>query len=434
LNRPIANLIYYAYNILLTLLSPLLILYFKYKGGQDIRYIGTMDERFGHYADSLRKVADARRIWVHTVSVGEVVGAMPLLRMIQARLPDYELVVSTTTVTGRQMLQKNFPDMPTFYFPFDFPWVARRTVNHIAPDALVLMETELWPNVMTQCARRDAPVMLLNGRVSERMAKAGGMVAGMYRWAFARITALGMQTPRDAERITALGAPRQLVTVVGNMKFDGLLTKPDFGKIQELRDTINPDARPLFVAGSTHPGEEAILCDVFRRVREHVPDLLMVVAPRHIERTDEVEGVFLIKDYNVQRRSRIKPQQIAVRPDVIILDTIGELRTLYAIADTCFVGGSLIERGGHNVLEPAACGKAPFYGPSMQNFLDSVEALEKGGGGRPVNSGVELAEHLIAAFKEPDVQYILDQNALEVIKANAGASERAFNLLQNNLS
>lgn len=423
---------YFAYNILLTILSPLLMLYFKYKGGQDIRYIGTMDERYGRYPACLRKAPGARRIWAHAVSVGEVAGAMPLLRMIRERLPQYDLVVSTTTVTGRQMLLKAFPDMPSFYFPFDFPWVARRAVNFIEPDALVLMETELWPNVMTQCARRGAPVLLLNGRVSDRMAAARGPVARMYAWAFARMAALGMQSARDRERILALGAPADLVSTIGNMKFDGLLTEPDGAKIQELRSALNPGGRPLFVAGSTHPGEEDILLEVFKLVREQAPDLLMIVAPRHIERADEVEGIFLIKDYEVRRRSRLAPGN-GERPDVIILDTIGELRTVYAIADTCFVGGSLIPRGGHNVLEPAACGKAPFYGPSMQNFLDSAAALEKGGGGRPVNSGADLADHLMAALREPEIQRELDRNALEVVRANAGASERAFDLLKAHL-
>lgn len=423
---------YCLYNILLTLLSPLLALYFKYKGGQDIRYIGTLDERFGRYPAALAKPAGARRIWIHTVSVGEVVGALPLLRAVREELIGYDLVVSTTTVTGRQMLLKMFPDMPTFYFPIDLPWVVRRALAHIAPDVLVLMETELWPNVVAGCNRRGAPVLLLNGRVSERMAGARGVVRRMYAWAFSRMQALGMQTPRDADRIRRLGAPADRVSVIGNMKFDHLPTDAEARKIRNLRALLNPAGRPLFVAGSTHPGEEEILCDVFRRAREQFPDLLLLVAPRHIERADEVEGLFLIRDYTVQRRSRMAPDSDA-RPDVIILDTIGELRTAYAAATACFVGGSLIERGGHNVLEPAACGKAPFYGPSMENFTDSAAALEQGGGGRPVRNGVELAEQLIAALREPDIREILDRNALEVIRANAGAARRAFDLLKSNL-
>lgn len=390
-----------------------------------------MHERFGFLDASLSKPAGQRRIWVHAVSVGEVVGAMPLLQDIRKKLIEYDLVVSTTTKTGRDMLLKSFPDIKTFYFPFDFPWMAARMLRTIAPDIVALMETELWPNMMAACRRRGAPVLLLNGRVSDRMAGAGRAIRAIYGFAFQQLSALAMQTRRDADRILELGAPPGRVSVIGNMKFDGMLTGVEKKQLDELHRIINPENRPLFVAGSTHPGEERLVEAAFEAARERFPELMLVLAPRHIERADEVEGLAQIRDFSVLRRTRIPINEQGHNADIIILDTIGELRGLYALATVCFVGGSLVERGGHNVLEPAACGKAPFYGPHTANFRDSVAALERGGGGRPVKDADELAAGVIECLENPEKREQADARALEVLKSNAGARDRAFELLKS---
>ena len=425
-------MIYYIYNILLILLYPILRIYFVSAARRDGRYTDTMAERFGRYSADLDKPAGKRRIWVHAVSVGEVVGAMPLLHTISERLQDCDMVVSTTTKTGRDMLLKTFPSVKTFYFPFDFPWVVARALGHIKPDLVVLMETELWPNVMTMSQRRGAPVLLLNGRVSDRMAAAGGLAKALYSFAFRQLDAVGMQTRTDADRIARLGAPSDKVLVIGNMKFDGLLSELDIKKTGALGELLNPARRPVFVAGSTHPGEEEIILDVFQEVREKFPDLLLVLAPRHIERAEEAEGYTHLRRIEVVRRTQLKPGQPHAA-DVVVLDTIGELRYLYALATACFVGGSLVERGGHNVLEPAACGKAPFYGPYMANFRDSAAALESGGGGRPVRTPEDLSAGIIKCLKDPDECLRVDANALAVLRQNAGAGARAFELLKKYL-
>lgn len=427
-------MIYYLYNILLCLAYPALAVFFLLKGRGDIRYIGTMPERYGKYPSVMRKPAGKKRLWVHAVSVGEVIGALPLIRVANEQLSGYDIVISTTTKTGRDMLLKNLPNSKTFYFPFDFPWVARRALNAIAPDALVIMETELWPNLITMCRLRGLPVLMLNGRVSDRMAAAGGAARAMYSWTSSRMNALGVQTQRDAERLIALGAPAAKVHVVGNMKFEGILSNLDESNIENLGKTINPSGGKLFAAGSTHPGEEEIILNVFAEVRKSHPDLLLVIAPRHIERTDEVEGIAIMKNFTVARRTRMSAGTARPEtPDVVLLDTIGELRLLYALATICFVGGSLVERGGHNVLEPAACGRAPFYGPSTANFTDSVRVLEQGGGGRPVKDAGELAAKIIDCLDNEAQAAETDERARNVILDNAGATERAFKLLVSNL-
>jgi 3-deoxy-D-manno-octulosonic-acid transferase len=391
-----------------------------------------MAERYGRYPESLARTQVGRRVWIHAVSVGEVVGAMPLLRLVQEQMPGVELVVSTTTKAGRDMLLRTLPSIATFYYPFDFPWSVRRALNTISPDVLAIMETELWPNMLAACRGHGVPALLLNGRVSDRMTSAGRFVRTLYGRAFENLDVLGMQTPRDADRLRALGAPHAKVVILGNMKFDGMMTDLDSKKIDALSTLINPESRRLFVAGSTHPGEEEILLDVFASARKDAPDLLLIIAPRHIERAGEVVSLIQARGLAVARRTQLTGAS-GPAPDVIILDTIGELRLLYALATACFVGGSLIERGGHNVLEPAACGKAPFYGPHTANFTESIRVLEQGGGGRPVKDADDFTMQLIFCLIDSKAREAVDARALDVVRANTGATARAFELLRKYL-
>lgn len=424
-------MIFLMYNILLVALSPLLLVYFSIKSVTSDKYRGTMDERYGHYDHELFMPGYFNRVWIHAVSVGEVVGAAPLIRTITDTLPGIELVVSSTTKAGREIFKKTFgSSIRSFYFPFDLPWVVHRAMDTVQPDVLVLMETEIWPNVIAACIKKQIPVLLLNGRVSDRMAGAGPIVRALYKWAFTRMSAIGVQTETDAKRIIALGAPENKVTVVGNMKFDGLMSAPDRGKIAALEAEFNPGGeRMTFVAGSTHPGEEELILDAFEAARREFPGMLLVIAPRHIERADTVKSLAEARNLTTALRTEAaSPLPRAL--DVLVLNTIGELRYLYAISTACFVGGSLIERGGHNVLEPAACGKAPFYGPHTANFRDSVLALEHGLGGRPVKDGADLSSRLTACLADGAARARTDARALEVLISNSGATNRALDLLK----
>lgn len=427
-------MIFYLYNTALVICYPLLWAYFLAMSIRSDKFSGTLAERYGYYDDSLRKPGVSHRIWIHAVSVGEVVAAIPLAREMSHSMAGNDLVFSTTTKAGKQIIQKTFGGkIPCFYFPFDFPWVARRAVKTIAPDALLLMETELWPNIIRQCAKRKAPVLLLNGRVSDRMAAAKPTAVLLYTWTFKRLSAIGMQTETDAQRIIALGAPKETVTVTGNMKFDVTISDSDLEKIVAVDKIINPRKLKLFTAGSTHPGEEELILDAFAAARREAPDLLLVIAPRHIERAGEVAALAASRGYSVHKRSDMETRagrDPSPARDAIILDTIGELRYVYAVSTACFVGGSLIERGGHNVLEPAACGKAPFYGPHTANFRDSVRALEENGGGRPVSNARDLAQKLTEILRDDDARLRVDALALKTLKENSGAVIRSLELLR----
>lgn len=420
-----ADLIYHIiYNMLLVAAYPLLLVFFAWAAVANHKYTGTMKERFGFY----RRRPAGGATWLHAVSVGEAVGATPLIRTILERDPAAPLVVTTTTKGGMEVLRKTFGDsVVTAYFPLDFPWVIARAVRAFRPRALILMETEIWPNLVSQCRRSGAPVLLLNGRVSDRMASSGGAAAGLYRHVFSLMSALGMQTGADAERLKRLGADPSKIHIVGNMKFDGMMTELDSEKIGELRRTAAADGAPLFVAGSTHPGEEEIMLGTLDALKAEYPGMRLVIAPRHIERSPEVMELCRGAGRDVELRSERGPD----RPcggDIVVWDTIGELRYLYSLAAACFVGGSLIRRGGHNILEPAACGKAAFYGPHMANFKASVDALESGGGGKCVEGGGELADSLLQYLGNDDLRKKMDAAALDVVKRNAGASERAYEL------
>jgi 3-deoxy-D-manno-octulosonic-acid transferase len=420
---------YIVYNLVLTAACPAILVYFLIKSVRSKKYSGTVRERFAFYGNKMDSLNGNRVVWLHAVSVGEAVGAIPLVRMLMERAPDRRLVVTTTTKGGMEILEKTFGNsVTTAYFPFDFLWVARRALNAFHPDALVLMETEIWPNVIAACRRRGVPVLLMNGRVSDRMAKAGGRMRNLYAYVFSTIVAMGMQTRRDADCAVSLGAPEDAVRVIGNIKFDGMLAEPDLKRIDELKRLLEPENGPLMIAGSTHPGEEEIVTGVLNRLREIEPGLRLAIAPRHVDRAAEVMAVVERLGHKAVLRSEYVPGG-GGRP-VVVLDTIGELRCLYAIGTICFVGGSLVERGGHNILEPAACGRAPFFGPYTMNFTASVAALAEGDGGIQVRNGDEFFERAAQYLKDVDYRRTMDGNAIEVVRRNAGATERAYNLFR----
>lgn len=420
---------FFIYNLIIILLYPLLFTGLVFVSFKSHKFKGTMKERFGWYSCH----GEEPSIWVHAVSVGEAVGAIPLVRMLLERESGRRIVVTTATKGGREVLQKELGDSVTVaYSPLDFPWVVSRAVKKFNPRVLLLMETEIWPNLISACSKRGAPVLLLNGRVSDRSAAASGFVLGVYRFALPVFSALGMQTASDADRIKKLGAPADRIHVLGNIKFDGMPGAEENEKISALKNIIGSADELLFVAGSTHPGEEEMMLETFHSLRKDFSTIRMIIAPRHIERSQQVlELLFRNHDYSLSVALRTSLEHSSVpKPDIIVWDTIGELRTLYSMASACFVGGSLIERGGHNILEPAACGKAPFYGPHMANFRASVDILESGGGGVQVANATELTEALKNYLNDDQKMKKLDGAALEAVRKNSGASERAYALFK----
>jgi 3-deoxy-D-manno-octulosonic-acid transferase len=326
---------------------------------------------------------EAQRVWIHAVSVGEAVAAQTLVKTLRQRLPHLEIVVSTTTVTGQEVAAKKYGFGQVFYYPLDLSCAVRRALIRLRPAILVLMELEVWPNMLAETCRRNIPVIVANGRLTERS-------AGRYRrfWflvgtSFRRVRMWLVQSDEYAIRLKTLGVDPQRLTIAGNMKYDDVEIS-DTGPAERarLRKALSiPENAPVLIGGSTHPSEEAALLAAFVQLRKGpVPDLRLILAPRHLERLKDVLADIAAAGCTALRRSEMREAAGAKgegqgEPPVLVLDTMGELKTMYQAADVAFVGGSLIPHGGQNPMEPCGLGVAVIHGPFMQNFNDAVEIL-----------------------------------------------------------
>ena len=383
-------------------------------------------ERLGLRAAPPQRPADSRpTVWVHAVSVGETLAAAPLFRRLRRLAPDARLLVSSVTLTGRETALKTLSGVADdgFYFPFDLPGLCRRFLDRLRPDVVVIVETEIWPNFIAACASRGVPVVIVNGRLSKR-SFAGYM---RLRWFFAPILrtlrTISAQTAEDAERFVALGAPREIVTVGGNLKFD--VTPPEIAAspLSALLLREKAAGSAWIVAGSTHDGEEAQILRAFLAAREGNPSIRLLLAPRHPERFDAVEALIHREGVPMARRTSI-PEGVQRLPDpVLLLDTVGELSGAYAAADLAFVGGSLVPKGGHNVLEPAWHGVATIVGPHMENFREIADAFLAGNALIRVEGEEELADRLTRFSADPGAFRDTGRRAKELLETFRGASE-----------
>ena len=383
-------------------------------------------ERRGTSLPSVR----AGGLWVHGASVGEARIVNALARGVRSVDPARPLSVSAYTRTGRAQLLEP-PDVDAaFFVPLDFPGGTLRVLDALRPALLALVETELWPNLLHQAHRADTPVLVLNGRLSrERMARYRRL-KGLYRPLLERLTAVGAQSAEDAERFSFMGVPASAIHVTGNIKYD-LPAPADDGS--ELRGRFDlPSQRPVLVAGSTGAGEESHVLDAFVEARRQLSDLLLVLAPRHPGRADQVEGLVRARGLRVARLS-LEPTPSAAGLDVLLVDTVGELARLYRLAWVAFVGGSLVPVGGHNVLEPAALGVPVLYGTHTHHVSAPVAALEAAGGGRRVRDARELARTVVRLVSDGQVRRRMGQQARSVIEANRGAMERSLRLVMTTL-
>jgi 3-deoxy-D-manno-octulosonic-acid transferase len=372
------------------------------------------------------------RCWIHAVSVGESAAAVPLVEGIRLRWPELGIVVSTITPTGARIVSERLAGTATHrYFPIDLPGPVRRALDAAHPRFFIAIETELWPNFLRALARRRIPAMIANGRISDRSFRRYRWVRGLMRRVLANVTVFAMQTEEDARRIIALGAPPARVVVTGNLKSDLVPEAAGAGAdAWRERLRLDPDAR-LWIAGSTHRGEEAIVLDAFRRARARCPDLALLLAPRHPERVGEVEELVRGRGLVAVRRSRLPAG--AAPGAVVILDTVGELAALYAVAEIVFVGGSLVPIGGHNVLEPAMRGKPVLVGPHMSNFREGAELLERSGGALVVKDGPELERELARLLEDRDLARRMGEAARRAFAGRQGAVSATLDLVARHL-
>ena len=409
---------YVIYNIFLVVATVFLSPVVLFKLITAPKYRGGLTQKLGRLRKSvMRVIKGTRPIWVHAVSVGEVMAAHPLIRELKKKYPHRKLILSTVTVTGHFTASRRLPEADAiFYFPFDYPCIVRRVIKGINPEIVLVAETELWPNFFRELKRQGIPSAVINGRISPHSYKNYQKFKKFFGMVFDQVTLFCMQSEEDAQRIKDIGADPGKIMVTGNLKFDQKIQGAQTGLV-----AISA-GRKVITAGSTHRGEEAALLEVFSRLREKYPRLLLIIAPRHPERFDEVEGVINSAGYECQRRTSLRGPV----KDVLLLDTIGELRSFYAVCDIAFVGGSLVKVGGHNLLEPAAMKKPVIFSRYMFNFKEISEALISSGGGIMVKDKGELYAELSALLTDGERAKSMGERAFRVIEANTGAAKKTI--------
>jgi 3-deoxy-D-manno-octulosonic-acid transferase len=403
--------------------------YFLYQAIRHKKYIGSLGQRLGLLPVSFN-VDGEDSIWIHAVSVGEVLMARALAEDLKERYPRLRLFLSTTTVAGQQVARQRLQHVDAvFYFPFDWAFTSRRTLNLVKPRVFIMMETEIWPHLLRQCRRRQIKTVVINGRISSRSYPRYRLIRPFFRRVLADVDRFCMQSEESARRLIDLGADPSRVTVSGSLKFDSLdmPTPTAHGKPRHrvLRFFRMSASRPVIVAGSTLRTEEAAMLRAFARVKSTTAGAMLVLAPRQPERFGEVERLARDAGFVTMRRSEL-PIDAEPRADVVVLDSIGELAELYQLATAVFVGGSLADHGGHNILEPAIFGKPIVFGPHMHNFTEIADTFMANDAAVQVQSDRELEDVILALLTDPVRRARLGAAARALVEANRGAKDKTL--------
>ena len=422
---------YAVYSVLIVLFFAVTSPYLLYQAIRYRKYVRSLRQRLGYLPLSFNLDGDDS-IWIHAVSVGEVLTARALLPELRERYPRLRIFLSTTTMTGQQVARNNLQYVDeVFYFPFDLRFIVRRTLRLVRPKLFIVMETEIWPNLLRACREAGVKTVLVNGRISSRSYPRYRMARGFFRVVLSDIDRFCMQSAESARRIVEIGADPARVLVTGSLKFDSLDipgatgAAADRGRNRVLRYFRIAPERPVVMAASTLKGEEEPVFEAFQRIRANRSNALLIIAPRKPERFDEVERIARRGGWNVARRSELRVDA-EPRNDVIVLDTIGELAQLYQIGTVVFVGGSLVDAGGHNILEPAVFGKPIVFGPHMENFAEIAQAFLEQGAAVQVKSGRELETALLELLGDPVRRASLGAAARALVEANRGARAKSL--------
>ena len=418
---------YALYSVLIVTFFLVMSPYLAWQALRYRKYIGSLRQRLGYLPISFNLDGE-QSIWIHAVSVGEVLTARALLPQLRERYPRYRLFLSTTTMTGQRIALNNLNYVDeVFYFPFDLGFVVNRTLRLVKPKLFIMMETEIWPNLLRACNRAGIRTVLVNGRISSRSYPRYRLARPFFRRVLTNVDRFCMQSEESARRIVDMGAEPDRVVVTGSLKFDSLdlpggttVTAADRGRNRVLRYfRISPD-RPVIIAASTLKGEELPVLEAFQRIRARVPDVLLIIAPRKPERFDDVEQLARRGGWKVARRSELTVDA-EPRHDIVVLDTIGELAQLYQVGTAVFVGGSLVDQGGHNILEPAVFGKPIVFGPYMHNFAEIARAFIDNDAAIQIRTARELEHALMGLLTDPVRRARLGAAARALVEANRGA-------------
>lgn len=425
---------YFVYSLLLTLGFLVLVPRFLFDALRHGKYVAGFGERMGKLAPS--KETGRPVVWLHCVSVGESQAARPLIAGIRQRFPDHTIVVSTTTLTGQKLAREIFKNEAArvFYFPFDWRWTVRRSLNAIRPSSVLIMETEIWPRFFLECQTQGIPLAIVNGRLSSQSFRRYKWIKFFLKRVLPALTRAVMQTETDAARLIELGLDQSRVAVSGNMKFDAGDPSSSSSLVAEFRDRYNiTEATQLLIAASTHVPEESVVLEGLAKAKR--PNLRLLIAPRHPERFDDVASQLNRSGLQWSRRSSL-PKANDKSCDAILLDTIGELSAIYSLATIVFVGGSISTTGGHNIVEPAAVGAAIITGPHMHNFAAITRAFVKAeaiiqlSGGNHGESANALAAAVNDLLNNDVRRHELQAKAKQLVELNRGATQRTLHYLE----
>ena len=427
----------YLYNLLVVIIVILLVLPgYIARLFREVGFGRRFRQSFGLWTKSeIKAVAGKDCIWLHAASVGEIVATSPVVQAIRQEFPHTPLLISVVTSAGYEMAKRIIPDADAIiYFPVDLPLLGYRLQKMIKPQVVMLVETELWPNFLRYSKELNIPVMMINGRISDKSVKNYRYLLGILQNMLDCVQKYCMQSVIDAQYIIRLGADPRKVVVTGNTKFDQNYTSVTAHEQAKLfQELFAGNNQPVIIAGSTHKGEEELIIGAFKEIRSKFPRAGLVLAPRDIMRVDEILGLAAANNLIVIKRTMLGKKGCGT-PDVVILDTIGELGRVYSIGDIIFIGGSLIRKGGHNLLEPAAHGKPILVGPHMFNFKDTYALLEECGACKTVYDMKDLACNIITILEDLEIKRRMSECAAAAIAANQGAAQKSVDYLKQLLS
>ena len=418
----------FLYNTLLLIAAVPGLIFFSLKILITGKYRNSFIQKLGGRQESmLAGLKKGRRVWIHAVSVGEVTAAAPIVASIKNRRPDVQVVFSTSTETGQGMAKGLVKEADAFiYFPLDFPCAVHKTLNLVRPSVFALVETEIWPNFLVACNRRGISSLIVNGRISPRSFGKYQKTGFFWRRILENIAEAGMISDIDASRITGIGMAAGKIKVLGNAKYDALAAMASPALHEDIAVRLQVQNHEKFlVAGSTHPGEEDAVIEAYKKLLARYPEFRLILVPRHIERTRDVIGVLRQAGLNdIITYTEISSGRPRRNEKVIVVDVIGELFKIYSLGTIVYCGGSLVPKGGQNILEAAAWGRVIFYGPSMEDFSQEAALLEDAGAGIRIRDARELSEGMLEILADPQDARRRGERGRAVVLANMGAAER----------
>jgi 3-deoxy-D-manno-octulosonic-acid transferase len=428
----------FLYNILLLIAAVPGLIFFPLKMLITGKYRNSFIQRFGGRQGAiLAGLKEGRRVWIHAVSVGEVTAAAPIVASIKKGRPDVQVVFSTSTETGQDMAKRLVKKADAFiYFPLDLPFVVRKTLDLVHPDVFALVETELWPNFLAACSRRGISSLMVNGRISPRSFGKYQATGFFWRKILDNVAEAGMISDIDASRIAGIGMATEKIKVLGNAKYDALAAMASPALHEEIAGRLRvQDHEKFFVAGSTHPGEEDAVIEAYKKLLARYPEFRLILVPRHIERTGNVIGVLHQSGLDdIITFTEIRKGRPRRNEKVIVVDVIGELFKIYSLGTIVYCGGSLVPKGGQNILEAAAWGKVIFYGPSMEDFGQEAALLEDAGAGIRIRNARELSEGMLQILADPQDARQRGERGRAVVLANMGAAQRYAEMMIRHLA